>query len=116
MSTTRAISSNGGKLTKKADAAYARFRIVCQGSDADHVKYISAVTDRPCAITTDGSDAAEDHIALELLGRGETKKVKLNGTCTKGDRLCPEDPAVELIAGSNSVVSIPVGAPYMLPY
>jgi len=95
MSTTRAFSSNGGLLTKKADAAHARFRLVVQGSDADHVKYVSATTDRPMGITVDGSDAAEDLEAVALLGRGETKKLKMNSTGSKGDLLCPEDPATD---------------------
>ncbi|MFA5635039.1 MAG: hypothetical protein WC977_03950 [Anaerovoracaceae bacterium] len=86
---TRAKQSQGGEWGKLADADFARFRIVCEGSDADHVKYPAAVTDVPFGITLDGCEAAEDAVALAMLGRGETQIVKVSEEVDKGDPLCP---------------------------
>jgi len=86
---TRAKQSQGGEWGKLADAEFARFRIVCEGSDADHVKYPAAVTDVPFGITKDGCEAAEDAVALAMLGRGETQIVKVSEEVDKGDPLCP---------------------------
>jgi hypothetical protein len=76
-------------ISRKVDAAYGRFKLVCLGSDADHWKTPAAVTDRPDAVLVDGCEAAEDLVQGALLGRGEIKVMKMSGTCSKGDLLCP---------------------------
>lgn len=95
MADTRARKSSNGKLTFLADEELSRFRVVTEGSDADHIKYPDATTDEPTGVTTDGADAAEQEAAVELLGKGETKIVKGNGTGSKGDWLTPEDPSTD---------------------
>jgi len=103
VSSSRAVVSNQGTIGKKADAAYAALRLVVEGSDADHVKYPSAVTQIPVGVLVDGCEAAEDAVSVALLGRGETKVIKLNGTCNKGDWLCAEDPATDATGKARAV-------------
>lgn len=91
LASSRAVRSNQGKISYYADEALARFRIVTEGSDADHVKYPDAVDVRPVGLTVDGCEAAEDLVSIDLFGKGDTKVVKLNGTCSKGDKLVAED-------------------------
>lgn len=110
---TRAQTTNGGIRNFLADEELERNRIVCEGSDAQHVKYPDAVTDIPIGITVDGCDAAEDAVAVALFGRGESKVVKLNGTCSKGDYLTAEDPATAAIGQARSVPAT-AGAFYVI--
>ena len=112
---TRAKQSQNGELGKLADEELARFRIVVEGSDADHVKYPDAVTDLPVGITTDGCEAAEDAVDLAMLGRGETKIVKLNGTCSKGDPICAEDPGTDATGKVREAPATP-GAYFLIGF
>jgi hypothetical protein len=113
MATTRAKTSNGGLLSLKADEAMSRFRIVTEGSDADHVKYPDAVDVRPVGILADGADAAEDLVSVQVFGKGETKVVKLNLTCAKGDKLVAEDPSTDA-AGKARALPTAAGAYWVI--
>ena len=84
-----AKESQFGQVHLLADAELDRFRIVCPGTDNDHVKYAAAVTDRPCGLTPEGCEAAENAVALRLLGLGESPILKMSGTGSKGDFICP---------------------------
>gem|GEM_PF-1746362 len=99
LTSTRTKKTQGGKLGKYADEAMSRFRLVTEGSDVDHVKYPDAddetVCGRPIGVLSDGCKAAEDAVDIDLLGRGETKFMKLNGTCAKDDWLTPEAPGTD---------------------
>jgi hypothetical protein len=86
---SRAKESQFGQLHFLADAELDRFRVVCPGSDNDHVAYPTAVTDRPEGILPEGCTGAEDHIAVRRCGYGETATLKISGTLSKGDLVCP---------------------------
>ncbi len=98
---SRAVRTVDGILNMLADAEADQYLVVAQGSDADHWAYPSAITDVPEAIVINGCDNAEDELAGEMLGRGETKIVKLEGT---GSR---RDPLYALIDGSGKASKIP---------
>ena len=85
MGTTIARQSSNGYWNSKADAAYARRRLVMLGSDDNHVKTPDAADAKPVGVLADGCDAAEAPVDYELLGKGETKIVTLSGTIDKGD-------------------------------
>jgi len=86
---SRAKESQLGQVHLLADAELDRFRIVCPGTDNDHVKYAAAATDRPCGLTPEGCEAAEDAVAVRLLGLGQNPILKMTGTGSKGDGVCP---------------------------
>jgi hypothetical protein len=110
---SRATSSQAGLIGTLADSAMERFRIVTEGSDARHVKLPTAVDVRPVGITVDGADAAQDVISIAVLGKGETKIVKLNGTCAKGDRIVAEDPATDAL-GKARALPVAAGAYWVI--
>lgn len=57
------------ELSLKADAAITtRFLLVKRGSDANHAAVCAAASDEPLGLCTDEADAAEDSIAVKLLG------------------------------------------------
>lgn len=87
MGNTRALLLNNGMLASKADAAMARYKVACVGSDADHVKYAAAVTDRPRGILVDGCDAAEELVAFSSWGVPAI--VKMSGAGGAGAYICP---------------------------
>lgn len=84
---SRAQVPVNGELHYATDAEATRFRVFCEGSDASHVKYPAAVTDRPVGISVDGNNAAEEAVALKLLGQPWV--LKMAGTGSKGDLICP---------------------------
>lgn len=95
MATTRVKKSNGGILSFLADEALIRHRVAVEGTDADHLAYPDAITERPIGMIIDGAEDAEDAVSVELFGKGETKVAKLNGTTSKGYWLTPEDPGTD---------------------
>jgi len=86
---SKALESQLGQIHLLADAEYDRFRVVVAGSDNDHAKYPTAVTDVPLGILPEGCEAAEDAIPVRLCGYGETPILKMAGTGSKGDNICP---------------------------
>jgi hypothetical protein len=87
---SRALESQLGALHLLADAELTRFRIVKEGSDVDHVAYPAAITDRPAGLTmVEGTVAAEDPVAVRLFSFGQTGILKMSGTGSKGDLICP---------------------------
>jgi len=112
---TRAKQSQDGEIGKLADEEMERFRIAVPGSDDDHVAYPDATTERPLGITVDGCEAAEEAVALALLGRGDTKVVKLNGSCTKDDPICPEDPNTDATGKAREIPTTP-GAYWLIGF
>ena len=89
MATTRTLISNKGLISRLADAAVGRFLIACAGTDVDHVAVADGADDVPLGIIVDGCGAAEEPLAIALLGKGETKVVALSGTCAVDDWLVP---------------------------
>jgi hypothetical protein len=111
MADSRAVQINDGNASALADAELEPLRLVCEGSDADHVKYPAAVTDRPKGVTSDGCDAAEDLVQFDMLGRGrDTKVVKFSGSAAKGYPVCP---AVDGTGKARAVPATP-GAYYFM--
>lgn len=98
-----AEGTHSGSITKLADAVIAtRYLIVKTGSDAAHVAITTAATDVPMGIATDESDAAEDPLAVSVLGCGaSTLKVTLGGTVAKDDLLV-SDAAGKAVALSTT--------------
>jgi hypothetical protein len=77
---------HAGTITKKADAAIAtRYLVVKIGSDIDHVA-VAGTADIALGIASDEPAAAEDLVAVQLLGSsGETRKVVASAAITAGD-------------------------------
>ena len=106
-----AKTSQKGILHKFGDAELNRRKIVCIGSDTDHVKYAAAATDIPVGTTPEGTPAglgAEQHAPVQMFGRGETEVVKMSGAGTVGQHICP---AVDG-SGDARVVPATAGAYY----
>lgn len=76
-----------GILSLKADAAMSvRHYLVKRGSDADHVAVPSAASDEPLGVCIDEADAAEDPVAVKLLGAcNGTVLMVANETITAGE-------------------------------
>jgi hypothetical protein len=59
----------GGKVTRRADAAITtRYLIVKKGTDATHIALNAASTTQPLGVCLDEPAAAEDLVAVQLLG------------------------------------------------
>lgn len=66
------MSTHKATLTKKADAAITTQQLLVKfGSDADHIAIIAAVTDLPLGVCLDTPSAAEDVVAIRMLGNSE---------------------------------------------
>lgn len=91
-------------ITKKSDAAISlRYAVVKIGSDIDHVAVTTANTEIPLGVCTDESDAAEDLVAVELLGaQPKTLKVVASDAITAG--------AMVVCTAAGKVVTLPVAA------
>lgn len=87
MSSTRALIPQDGKINPLSDAEMTRFRVICLGSDDDHVKYPAAATDVPRGVTQEGNDAAEEPVAVLLPGLPTA--LKMSGTGNLGDLIVP---------------------------
>jgi predicted RecA/RadA family phage recombinase len=76
-----------GILSLKADAALAvRHYLVKRGSDADHVAVCAAASDEPLGVCLDEAEAAEDPVAVQLLGSAKgTVLMVANETITAGE-------------------------------
>lgn len=59
-------------LSRLSDAAIGRYLLVKRGSDNDHFA-VNGANDMPYATTVDEAAAAEELVALALLGKGPTK-------------------------------------------
>jgi hypothetical protein len=72
-------------LSLKADAAITtRFLLVKRGTDANHLAVIAAASDQPLGVATDEAAAAEDSVAVKLLGIcKETVLMVAQGTILK---------------------------------
>lgn len=102
MSSTRARTSNAGILGLVAAAVLSRHLLVTEtASGAD---FIDNVADLPKGITLDGVDAIGDTAAIALLGKGDTKILKMAGTGSRGDRICAS------VDGSGTGRAIPATA------
>lgn len=101
----RAKQSNMGALHYLADAELNRFLCVTKGTDDDHVKYPTAVTDIPLGITVEGTHAAEQGVEVALFGRGETKVAKM--AATTGSRGAWLTPSVD---GTGTLRAVPTTA------
>jgi hypothetical protein len=55
-----------------------------QGADADHVAIVTATTDVPLGTIADEATAAEAIVAVQLLGKGSTKKCVANAAIAAG--------------------------------
>lgn len=55
-----------------------------QGADADHIAPIAATTDLPLGTVIDEATAAEARVAVQLLGRGPTKRMVAGGAIAAG--------------------------------
>lgn len=86
---SRALQSNRGYIFPLGDAEIERFRVLVIGTDDDHVAYADGADDRPVGISGEGTEAAEQPVALQLLGVGETPALKMASTGNKGDRVVP---------------------------
>jgi predicted RecA/RadA family phage recombinase len=76
-----------GILSKKADAALTvKHYLVKTGTDADHVAVIAAASDEPLGVCIDEATAAEDGVAVKLLGACKgTVLMVANETITAGE-------------------------------
>ncbi|PTY02580.1 hypothetical protein DB346_08510 [Verrucomicrobia bacterium LW23] len=92
-----------GSVTRKTDAALAsRYLLVKPGSDADHVA-VTGVSDIPHGIAQDEATAAEEDVAVNLLGCAKSTQLGVaSGTVTVGDLLVP--------AASGAVRTLPASA------
>lgn len=81
-----AEGQHDGSVTKKADAAHTlRYLVVKIGSDSDHVALCGA-SDRPLGVCSDQPEAAEDRVAVDLLGAtGTTRKAVPSEAMAVGD-------------------------------
>lgn len=87
---SRALQSNRGHIYPLGDAEIERFRIVVRGTDDDHVAYADGADDRPVGITSEGTEAAEQPVAVQVPGIGETPILKMAATTgNQGDRIVP---------------------------
>lgn len=103
MSNTRVRTSNGGLLGKIAAAAINPYLLVKRGASDEHATIIASASDIPIGVTVDGADAAGDALAVAILGKGETKPVKLAaspGTVNAGTLL--------ISAGDGTAKALPV--------
>ena len=77
---------HAGSITKKADAAIAtRYLVVKIGSDIDHIA-VAGTADIALGIASDEAAAAEDLVAVQLLGSSsETRKVVASAVIAAGD-------------------------------
>jgi len=101
---TRAKQSQAGQLGFLADEEMGRLKVVGPGTDDDHVELIDAVTDQPLGMTVDGCEAAEDAVAVDMFGKGETKVGKMSGTVSKDEPLCPA------VDGTGDIRKVPTDA------
>ncbi|PTY03090.1 hypothetical protein DB346_07505 [Verrucomicrobia bacterium LW23] len=92
-----------GAITRLSDAAIAaRHSLVKVGSDAAHVA-VTGVSDIPLGICLDEPAAAEEPVAVALLGAAAgTLRAVASGTVTAGDYVVP--------AASGAVRTLPVAA------
>jgi len=102
---SKAIESQQGQIHLLADAELDRFRVVCQGTDADHVAYPTAATTRPLGLLPEGCEAAEEAVAVRLMGYGETPVLKISGTLSAGDLICPA------VDGTGKGRAVPASGP-----
>lgn len=92
-----------GLITRRADAAIStRFLLVKVGTDANHVA-IAGTADIPLGIAQDEAAAAEDRIAVQLLGSaGSTKRVVASAAIAVD--------AMLVAAANGKVRTLPVAA------
>lgn len=77
-------------ITRKCDAVIASADLLLKsGSDADHCAVTAAVTDIPLGFGVHPTDAIEDPVGIQLLGKGPTKLGIASGAIAAGDRLTP---------------------------
>ena len=100
--------SHAASITRKCDAALSVANLlVKQGSDKDHVAVTAAVTDVPLGHAYTATDAAEDNVSVELLGKGATKIGVASGDIDAGDRLTPA--AAGKVAAYTSSTATKIG-------
>lgn len=92
-----------GLATRRADAAIAtRYLLVKIGTDVDHVA-INGATDLPLGVCTDEAEAAEDVIAVNLLGSNNaTQRMVASAVINLGDLV--------YTAANGKIRSAPTGA------
>lgn len=91
-----------GAASAKCDAELDRRRVVCEGSDSDHVAYPTATSDKPLGVLSNGTDNAQEYAHYTMLGRGEeTPVAMISGTGSKGNPVCPA------VDGSGKIRTVP---------
>ena len=75
-----------GVLTLKCDAALASANLlVKKGTDASHVAVTAAETDFPRGFVMHGTETAEDHVSVRLLGKGGDTKLAVASAAIAAD-------------------------------
>jgi hypothetical protein len=86
-----AATHANGRLTLECDAAIALENAVVKvGTNAAHVAVTAANTDVPLGIAQSKTDAAEDHVGVQLFGKGgDTKNVVASAAILRLARVVP---------------------------
>lgn len=60
--------THADSITKLSDAAFSLFHLLCKfGTDVDHIA-LNTASDKPLGVCDDDPDAAEEEVAVQLLG------------------------------------------------